>query len=841
MAAPTVNVTVTLSSQAGLPYAGIVVKAKLDQNDIYQGFVISGEVLATTDAAGVATLALFPNNPTTGLGTTGSTYRFTATIPGGRRLDVTAQIPNANCTLASVADLSAVTGVSSSAAAASQAQASAVSATASAATATNQAGIATTQAGISTVQASTSTAQAATATTQATSATASRASIDGRIYPGAYVANPVTRPDGSAIQTGDRYVSSVDGLERIYGLGVWSTNASGTTAAITAANAASAASATAGAYPNAAATNVPRGLTQASVGAITPGASGTNGTFALAWAGGNFSINPTGTFTVAGGALTAVTITGPGLYIGAAPTVPTPSFAASASLAGAAVALIAQFLVTSGQGYWVQSVDGYTLTRYKNVSGVATSDAVVGPLGLQNLQSVAIDASTLQDTEVTTDTFGYVGARLTSQGRVGKAPASTQPLAYQGNVMHHFLDYGQSLSNGWNAVPVITTAGMFDDVWMFNGGVNTAFTSETAGVSMSSITPYFEQVQGSSGETPNGGRVGRFVQTLREKHGKSLRDAGVALLCSSAGKDGANITNLQKGSVYYTRIINQVTQGKALAIAAGYTYRFAGLFFDQGQYDNATAVATYLTALQQLQTDLQADIRAITGGTETVRFYLTTPWWDVGLAAPYSHPGATLGHLAAHAADSTKFILVAPPYAQNTIDGTHWPAFESGLAGAYGADAYMEEIIYGGKWQCVEPISFTVSGAVVTIRISSPSGQLVLDTNQVRKATAFGFLATDRNGTAYAMTADPAIVGADRVQFTLSAGAPASGLRVKYGDFSTQQSTWGYVGPLRRSYGNRGNLRDSSGDLAGGIYRHPSNRNSPLHRWCVQFDKVVIA
>jgi hypothetical protein len=224
-----------------------------------------------------------------------------------------------------------------------------------------------------------------------------------------------------------------------------------------------------------------------------------------------------------------------------------------------------------------------------------------------------------------------------------------------------------------------------------------------------------------------------------------------------------------------------------------------------------------------------------------VRVFLTAPWWDVGLAAPYSHPGATLGHLAAHAADPTKFILVAPPYAQNTIDGTHWPAFESGLAGAYGADAYMEEIIYGGRWQCVEPISFTVSGAVVTIRFSTPSGKLVLDTTQVRKATAFGFLATDRNGTAYAMTSDPVIVGADRVQFTLSAGAPASGLRVKYGDFSTQQTTWGYVGPLRRSYGNRGNLRDGSGDLAGGIYRHPSNRNSPLHRWCIQFDKVVIA
>lgn len=127
-------------------------------------------------------------------------------------------------------------------------------------------------------------------------------------------------------------------------------------------------------YPNTAQTNVPRGLTQASVGAITPGAGGTNGTFNIAWSAGNFAINPTGTFTVAGGVLTAVTITGPGQYIGAAPTVPTPSFTASAGLAGAAVALTAQFLIPSGEGYWTSSADGTRLQRYKNVAGVATSD-----------------------------------------------------------------------------------------------------------------------------------------------------------------------------------------------------------------------------------------------------------------------------------------------------------------------------------------------------------------------------------------------------------------------------------------------------------------------------------
>ncbi|RUV00071.1 phage tail protein [Mesorhizobium sp. M6A.T.Cr.TU.017.01.1.1] len=69
-------------------------------------------------------------------------------------------------------------------------------------------------------------------------------------------------------------------------------------------------------------------------GAITPGATGTNGTFPLAFIGGTGS-GAAGTFTVAGGALTAIAITSAGRYTVA----PTFSFAASANLAGAAASV----------------------------------------------------------------------------------------------------------------------------------------------------------------------------------------------------------------------------------------------------------------------------------------------------------------------------------------------------------------------------------------------------------------------------------------------------------------------------------------------------------------------
>jgi len=133
-------------------------------------------------------------------------------------------------------------------------------------------------------------------------------------------------------------------------------------------------------YPNSAASNVPRGLRQDSVGTITAGAGGTNGTFPVAWSGGNFSINPTATFIVAGGAVTAVNITDPGLYIGPSPSVPTPSFAASAGLTGADVTLTAQFLVQSGGSYWVLSSDGSEYDCYNNVAGTPAINANFPPI-----------------------------------------------------------------------------------------------------------------------------------------------------------------------------------------------------------------------------------------------------------------------------------------------------------------------------------------------------------------------------------------------------------------------------------------------------------------------------
>jgi len=98
---PTVPVTVNFADQNGHPIVGGKVSATLTCDELYNGFVVPNQLTVVSDAAGVAVLDLFPNQ----LGSQGSQYIFRLTQPGGKTLSVTGTVPNAACTLQSIATL----------------------------------------------------------------------------------------------------------------------------------------------------------------------------------------------------------------------------------------------------------------------------------------------------------------------------------------------------------------------------------------------------------------------------------------------------------------------------------------------------------------------------------------------------------------------------------------------------------------------------------------------------------------------------------------------------------------------------------------------------------------
>ena len=216
MAAPTVNITCTASDQNGNPVAFARYVAKLNQTEIYQGFIVVEQVEVLANAQGVAVLALFPN----ALGVAGSLYKIKAYNPdtGGKFLDTTISVPNMACNLhdilvqapyptidaaqqaviaaqgiylsvtgqtaiattqalnAANAAIAAAASVVTASTQASNASGSATASAASAATVGNQATNVSTSATAAASAQVTATAQAVTATTQALNSAASAAS-----------------------------------------------------------------------------------------------------------------------------------------------------------------------------------------------------------------------------------------------------------------------------------------------------------------------------------------------------------------------------------------------------------------------------------------------------------------------------------------------------------------------------------------------------------------------------------------------------------------------------------------------------------------------------------------
>lgn len=75
-----------------------------------------------------------------------------------------------------------------------------------------------------TTKSSAATTAASGAATSAAAVQANRTALDNRLYPGTYPADPVTRPDGSAVQAGDRYFNSSIARQKTYSGTAWATD-----------------------------------------------------------------------------------------------------------------------------------------------------------------------------------------------------------------------------------------------------------------------------------------------------------------------------------------------------------------------------------------------------------------------------------------------------------------------------------------------------------------------------------------------------------------------------------------------------------------------------------------
>lgn len=422
---------------------------------------------------------------------------------------------------------------------------------------------------------------------------------------------------------------------------------------------------------------------------------------------------------------------------------------------------------------------------------------------------------------------GFGGGALTTAATKQYKYYPQKPLSKEVN---HIISYGQSLSVGATATAILsTTQPYFNTTFGFTvveNNVEKTYASPRMDVAATSIQPLSESFYSPSSDNyPNRGEShcsGMANYASRAMMMESnVNPQNHVIMASTAGHGGYTIDQLSKGASWYSVFINHVNKGKELNV--GKTYHVPAVPWIQGE-NNAvsggiqTPYATYKAKLVQLHSDIDTDVKAITGQTDTIKFityqmsYAARTWPDIAKAQ------------LDLARDNDNFILSTPmyhfPYAGDNIHltnvGYKW-------LGAYIGRAYKQYMIEGRKPDFLNPLSAVIKGNTIVIKFDVPKAPLVVDTTTLASTTQKGFKVL--SGATDVAVTDVSAAG-DTVVLSL-ATAPTDNVTVRY--------ALDYLGSgLNITGGASGNVRDSTPDTA-----VINNVTKPLYHLCPHFEMTA--
>ena len=852
MTVPTVAVTCKASRQDGSSIAGAKFTARLNQTEIYNGFVVPATVTATADVNGLAVLNLWPN----ALGVVGSLYKITgADATDGRFLKAFASVPNAACDLMNIlTDVppAAIDGASQAVIDARAARdASGVSASASAASAA--AALASQTA---------SGASASTATAQAAAALVSLNLMKSQSY-GPLSADPALDPLGNAPTLGDEYFNTTTSFKRVFRATGWAN------------------------FEDVASTKAAEASTSAANAAASATAAGNSAT-----AGGTSATNAAGSATAAASSASAASAsetqalasknaaatseTNAGASAGLAATAKASAEAArdAANVNGKVYATTAAGLAatTTTQYFSVPSADGAEhLILYLNNAGVAVEqkrypsttrldqflpyaalgyvytivdqDGVIalgiktdaGGLQIPRRLLIGNDATFAPETPLgfawaVMDMDGSIGCGIKSSGEFTASSVLANTLNgvpvsyYQTRAaqlgafdaeINHFMSYGQSRSVGADSVPVITTAQRFDTL-KFNGGVRAQDGGGTVAQNHTSLQPLTETEISLRGETPVAGATEFIKELILLENGISFTGQSYQLLGSAPGQSGTAIAGLISPTTPYQNVTSDISYGFSLAQAAGKTYKVRAFDWMQGESDYAvnTVGATYKAQLIQLRTDIANFAKTTTGQTEEV-VCIQDQLCDHGSYGNANNPYIALIQL--DLAKTQPFFYLSCPTYFATPGGVHHSASASKWIGAYHGLVYKRVVVDKVDWKPVSPVSAYRQGNIAMVKLNTPAPPLVIDAVSVPAQTNSGFSLVTAANVAITISSI-SLIQKDVVKIVAATAIPA-GAKLRYG------------------FGGIGNLRDSQGLTlvfdGGGL-------NKPMHNWCCIFEETLV-
>lgn len=500
-------------------------------------------------------------------------------------------------------------------------------------------------------------------------------------------------------------------------------------------------------------------------------------------------------------------------------------------------------LATAGSEYaWsVADSQGRTALGVKADGSVALAEASAD---LVSVRQLTASGATLGDSEIRTtspesyawsvaDAAGNVALAVGKDGTVFAAGLSAGTVVSESEFpapgfvyeLNHLISYGQSLSVGIQSFPLVTTAQKHNSL-RFQGGVR-AWDAAAPGTYNSLVALVEQSGQNNTcGETPCSG-ICEYVQDTNAALGKPHTGSNWQLLASAPGANGRTLVQLSKGTSFYNRLLADVQAGRDRAAALGKTFGVWCIAFLHGESDSGPGAdgEVYKAGARQLRLDLQADIRAITGQKEPLKFITHQPSLHrfVGGSAPVIAQA-----LLEMALTEPHFYMATPDYflPRSAVDNIHYLGPASKEMGAQLGRTIYAAMISGRRRKPLHCTAGLLQGNAVILQFASPDpvAELVLDNVTVVDPGNSGFDLVDAGGNALAISSVTVLPGR-RVKLVATAALPAV-VDVRYAWRATNDQ---HGGPL---LGPRGCLRDDAGVretfTVGTDVR-------PLHNWCPIF------
>jgi hypothetical protein len=261
----------------------------------------------------------------------------------------------------------------------------------------------------------------------------------------------------------------------------------------------------------------------------------------------------------------------------------------------------------------------------------------------------------------------------------------------------------------------------------------------------------------------------------------------------------------------YAASLFEASAIKRLAQAQNKTYGIGAIILTHGETDSGNT--NYEAAMVKLWTDYNADLRAITGQTETIPL-ITSQQHAYG--PNIGAPTATLAQWKVGVDNPGNLICAGPKYQYPYFtDNVHLVNAGYEALGEKYAEVYFQRVVLGNDWQPLQPSTVEHTGNLVTVHFHVPVPPLAWDTqlsapnqgNEWQAGKGFEL----RSGNTRIGISSVEIVG-DAVQITAAADVPAGAI-VGYAASATSPALTG-VAP------RRGLLKDSDA-MVGAFTNNP--------------------